>query len=181
MPRAALLTTTSLAQNHGPDDHSMLWRAGSSSSKTRAVSCTAAPPTTGSVPTAAVTTGEGRTSWPGSPISRRERTDGSSSSISEAIVSTARLILTSKNLLAPLFSTIFPVFPWTFGRVSWIPGVQTLKMGERWGKMGKKWVKNEITGLQKTALMHASAGLAVHSGVEQPCWEVGEWHLGTKF
>ena len=32
-------------------------------------------------------------------------------------------------------------------------------MGERWGKMGKKWVKNEITGLQKTALMHASAGL----------------------
>ena len=33
-------------------------------------------------------------------------------------------------------------------------------MGERWGKMGKRWVKNEITGLQKTALMHASAGLA---------------------
>ena len=26
--------------------------------------------------------------------------------------------------------------------------------------MGKKWVKNEITGLQKTALMHASAHLA---------------------
>ena len=26
--------------------------------------------------------------------------------------------------------------------------------------MGKKWVKNEITGVQKTALMHASAGLA---------------------
>ena len=33
-------------------------------------------------------------------------------------------------------------------------------MGERWGKMGKRWVKNEITGLQKTALMHASAHLA---------------------
>ena len=33
-------------------------------------------------------------------------------------------------------------------------------MGERWGEMGKKWVKNEITGLQKTALMHASAGPA---------------------
>ena len=28
------------------------------------------------------------------------------------------------------------------------------------GKMGKKWVKNGITGLQKTALMHASAHLA---------------------
>ena len=27
--------------------------------------------------------------------------------------------------------------------------------------MGKKWVKNGITGVQKTALMHASAGLAV--------------------
>ena len=33
-------------------------------------------------------------------------------------------------------------------------------MGEKWGKMGKKWVKNEITGLQKTVLMHASARLA---------------------
>ena len=32
-------------------------------------------------------------------------------------------------------------------------------MGEKWGKMGKKWVKNEITGLQKTVLMHASAHL----------------------
>ena len=32
-------------------------------------------------------------------------------------------------------------------------------MGERWGKMGKKWAKNEITGVQKTALMHASAHL----------------------
>ena len=32
-------------------------------------------------------------------------------------------------------------------------------MGEKWGKMGKKWVKNEITGVQKTVLMHASARL----------------------
>ena len=32
-------------------------------------------------------------------------------------------------------------------------------MGEEWGKMGKKWVKNEVTGLQKTVLMHASAHL----------------------
>ena len=42
-------------------------------------------------------------------------------------------------------------------------------MGERWGKMGKKWVKNEITGVQKTALMHASAHLvraAVAAGVQ---------------
>ena len=31
-------------------------------------------------------------------------------------------------------------------------------MGEKWGKMGKKWVRNEITGVQKTVLMHASAG-----------------------
>eukprot|EP01045_Picozoa_sp_COSAG04_P013546 COSAG04_NODE_965_length_9140_cov_5.526048_11_plen_77_part_00 len=30
-------------------------------------------------------------------------------------------------------------------------------MGEKWGRMGKKWVRNEITGLQKTVLMHASA------------------------
>ena len=37
-------------------------------------------------------------------------------------------------------------------------------MGERWGKMGKKWVKNEITGVQKTALMHASAHLADADG-----------------
>ena len=33
-------------------------------------------------------------------------------------------------------------------------------MGEKWGKMGKKWVRNEITGVQKTVLMHASAHLA---------------------
>ena len=32
-------------------------------------------------------------------------------------------------------------------------------MGEKWGKMGKKWVKNEVTGVEKTALMHASAHL----------------------
>ena len=45
-------------------------------------------------------------------------------------------------------------------------------MGERWGKMGKKWVKNEITGLQKTALMHASAGLEDSSPYFQylDCW-----------
>ena len=68
-----------------------------------------------------------------------------------------------KPLITPIFHDFyrfFPVFPWTSGRVLWIPGVQTLKMGEKWGKMGKKWVKNEITGLQKTALMHASAHLA---------------------
>ena len=69
-----------------------------------------------------------------------------------------------KLLITPIFHDFFrffPVFPGAFGRASWIPGVQTVKMGERWGKMGKKWVKNEITGLQKTALMHASAHLAV--------------------
>ena len=68
-----------------------------------------------------------------------------------------------KLLITPIFrdfSRFFPVFPGAFGRAPWIPGVQTLKMGERWGKMGKKWVKSEITGVQKTALMHASAGLA---------------------
>ena len=68
-----------------------------------------------------------------------------------------------KLLITPIFhdfSRFFPVFPGTFGRAPWIPGVQTLKMGERWGKMGKKWVKNEITGVQKTALMHASAHLS---------------------
>ena len=67
-----------------------------------------------------------------------------------------------KLLITPFLhdlSRFFPVFPGTSGRVSWIPGVQTLKMGERWGKTGKKWVKNEITGLQKTALMHALAHL----------------------
>ena len=32
--------------------------------------------------------------------------------------------------------------------------------------MGKRWVKNELTGLQKTALMHASAHLAVY-----PIWQ----------
>ena len=59
-----------------------------------------------------------------------------------------------KLLTTPIFHdffSIFPVFPGTSGRVPWIPGVQTLKMGERWGKMGKQRVKNEITGLQKTA------------------------------
>ena len=60
--------------------------------------------------------------------------------------------------ISPDFSRFFPVFPGTYGRARWIPGVQTLKMGEKWGKMGKKWVKSEITGVQKTALMHASAG-----------------------
>ena len=67
-----------------------------------------------------------------------------------------------KLLITPIFhdlSRFFPVFSGTFGRAPWIPGVQTLKMGERWGKMGKKWVKNEIAGVQKTALMHASAHL----------------------
>ena len=66
-----------------------------------------------------------------------------------------------KLLITPIFPDFFrffPVFPWASGCVPWIPGVQTLKMGERWGKMGKQWVKNEITGVQKTALMHASAG-----------------------
>ena len=29
----------------------------------------------------------------------------------------------------------------------------------KWAKNGGKWVKNEITGLQKTVLMHASAHL----------------------
>ena len=72
-----------------------------------------------------------------------------------------------KLLITPIFhdfSRFFSVFPGAFGRALWIPGVQTLKMGERWGKMGKKWVKNEITGLQKTALMHASAHLAAGGG-----------------
>ena len=70
-----------------------------------------------------------------------------------------------KLLITPIFHDffrIFPVFPGASGRALWIPGVQTLKMGERWGKMGKKWVKNGITGLQKTALMHASAHLGRH-------------------
>ena len=69
-----------------------------------------------------------------------------------------------KPLITPIFPDFFrffPVFPWTSGCVLWIPGVQTLKMGEKWGKMGKKWVKNEITGLQKTVLMHASAHLGL--------------------
>ena len=68
-----------------------------------------------------------------------------------------------KLLITPIFPDFyrfFPIFPWTSGRALWIPGVQTLKMGEKWGKMGKKWVKNEITGVQKTVLMHASAHLA---------------------
>ena len=67
-----------------------------------------------------------------------------------------------KLLITPIFpdfSRFFPVFPWTSGCVLWIPGVQTEKMGEKWGKMGKKWAKNEITGVQKTVLMHASAHL----------------------
>ena len=64
----------------------------------------------------------------------------------------------------PRFFRFFTVFSGTFGRAPWIPGVQTLKMGERWGKMGKKWVKNEITGVQKTALMHASAHLGGGGG-----------------
>ena len=80
----------------------------------------------------------------------------------EEYVGPAAMAGRPKLLITPIFHEFFrffPVFPWTFGRAPWIPGVQTLKMGERWGKMGKKWVKNEITGLQKTALMHASAGL----------------------
>ena len=31
-------------------------------------------------------------------------------------------------------------------------------MGEEWGKVGRKWVKNGMKSLQKTVLMHASAG-----------------------
>ena len=47
-------------------------------------------------------------------------------------------------------------------------------MGEKWGKMGKKWVRNEITGVQKTVLMHASARLNGRRTV----WVVGLWdHL----
>ena len=68
-----------------------------------------------------------------------------------------------KLLITPIFSDFsrfFPVFPWTSSHVPRIPGVQTEKMGEKWGKMGKKWVRNEITGVQKTVLMHASAHLA---------------------
>ena len=75
-----------------------------------------------------------------------------------------------KLLITPIFhdfSRFFPVFPGTSGRAPWIPGVQTLKMGERWGKMGKKWVKNGITGVQKTALMHASAGPALATTLAQ--------------
>ena len=71
-----------------------------------------------------------------------------------------------KPLITPIFpefSRFFPVFPGTSGRVLWIPGVQTLKMGEKWGKTGKKWVKNEVTGVEKTALMHASAHLACNA------------------
>ena len=67
-----------------------------------------------------------------------------------------------KPLITPIFPDFyrfFPVFPGTSGCVLWIPGVQTEKMGEKWGKMGKKWVKNEVTGVQKTVLMHASAHL----------------------
>ena len=72
-----------------------------------------------------------------------------------------------KPLITPIFPAFFrffPVSPGTSGRALWIPGVQTLKMGEKWGKMGKKWVRNEITGLQKTVLMHASAHLAGCAG-----------------
>ena len=81
-----------------------------------------------------------------------------------AVLSECRSGLPSapKLLITPIFPDFyrfFPVFPWTSGRVLWIPGVQTEKMGERWGKMGKEWVKNEIAGLQKTALMHAFGGL----------------------
>ena len=50
-------------------------------------------------------------------------------------------------------------------------------MGEKWGKMGKKWVKNEITGVQKTVLMHASARLAkvfAKHGLECPVDEAVE-------
>ena len=73
-----------------------------------------------------------------------------------------------KLLITPIFHDLFrffPVFPGTFGCAPWIPGVQALKMGEKWRKMGKKWVQNEITGLQKTALMHASAHLAGGSSI----------------
>ena len=45
-------------------------------------------------------------------------------------------------------------------------------MGEKWGKMGKKWVRNEITGLQKTLLMHASAHLAGRGHLAGP----GGWN-----
>ena len=66
-----------------------------------------------------------------------------------------------KLLITPIFPDFFQFFPFlprTSSHVPRIPGVQTEKMGEKWGKMGKKWVKNGITGLQKTVLMHASAG-----------------------
>ena len=48
-------------------------------------------------------------------------------------------------------------------------------MGERWGKMGKKWVKNGITGVQKTALMHASAHLG-HAGAGRRAGAIDRRH-----
>ena len=49
-------------------------------------------------------------------------------------------------------------------------------MGEKWGKMGNKWVKNELTGVEKTVLMHASAQViaCIHraclgAGVDMVC------------
>ena len=77
----------------------------------------------------------------------------------------------------PRFLSIFPVFPGTSGRAPWIPGVQTEKMGEKWGKMGKKWVKNEVTGVQKTVLMHASAHLECLEGTPQGRCSLGSLRL----
>ena len=88
-----------------------------------------------------------------------------------------------KLLITPIFPDFyrfFPVFPWTSGRVLWIPGVQTLKMGEKWGKMGKKWVKNEVTGVEKTVLMHASAHLASSGPPTVPSARVGASHLSVR-
>ena len=74
--------------------------------------------------------------------------------IGAMVPSAPKLFITS---IFPDFFRFFPVSPWSSSHVPRIPGVQTEKMGEKWGKMGKKWVKNEVTGLQKTVLMHASA------------------------
>ena len=75
----------------------------------------------------------------------------------EMVPSLPKLLITS--IFPDFFSRFFPVFPWASSHVPRIPGVQTEKMGEKWGRMGKKWVKNEVTGVQKTVLMHASAHL----------------------
>ena len=59
----------------------------------------------------------------------------------------------------PRFFSIFSRFPldfWPCSLDSWRPDEEN---GRKMVKMGKKWPKDGITALQKTALMHASAGL----------------------